>query len=102
MYRVTCKQCSASTLITDGDPDVQLSCRCCPQDHHHGYAANACPGINANHEGVPCTHPDGGQACNVLTELGDDCPGGHCGLGVDGCTVCRPVNIEFISGGAVS
>jgi len=96
LYRVTCKKCGANTLITGGDPDVALSCRCCPKDHHHGVAANACPGADLNHPDVVCSHPDGGQACNVVTPLGSNCPGGHCGAGVDGCTVCRPVNIEWI------
>lgn len=95
MYRVICKQCGATTLIEGGDPDAQLSCACCPVKHHHGRAAGSCPGAGIQHTGAPCTNPDGGQACNVVTELGRNCPGGHCGLGVDGCTVCRPVNIEF-------
>jgi len=96
LYRVTCKQCGANTLITGGDPDAALSCTCCQQKHHHGVAANACPGAGFNHLDAVCSHPDGGQACNAVTELGQDCPGGHCGTGVDGCTVCRPVDIEFI------
>lgn len=96
MYRVICKQCGANTLIPGGDPDVQLSCKCCPLDHHHGLAAGACPGSGVNHAGADCTHPAGGRVCNVVTPEGDPCPGGHCGLGVDGCTVCRPVTIEFV------
>jgi hypothetical protein len=27
----------------------------------------------------------------MVTPAGEDCPGGHCGTGVEGCTVCRPV-----------
>ena len=65
-YLVQCNQCDARTTVQGAsDPDGALSCACCPEDHHHGQAAAACPQ----------THP------------------GPCALGVDGCTVCRPLTI---------
>jgi hypothetical protein len=69
------------------DADPGTDCRCCPEDHHHGMAAAACPQA---HEDAACgVGPD----CLVHTPAGEDCPGGHCGPGVDGCTVCRPLII---------
>jgi hypothetical protein len=29
-----------------------------------------------------------------------ECPGGHCGVGVKDCTVCRPVTITMLPGAA--
>ena len=45
-----CQGCEASVTITDHGIDVHTAvdaagCRCCPEDHHHGQAAN---------EGEPC------------------------------------------------
>jgi hypothetical protein len=77
------------------DPDAAFdlgagsACSCCPQDHHHGKAANNCAG---GHGG--CAVVD----CAVLTPVGEPCPGGHCGLGIDGCTVCRPLTITVVPG----
>jgi hypothetical protein len=44
--------CTAVAVITEDDVDVHTAldaagCKCCPQDHHHGQAANE-PGA------VPC------------------------------------------------
>lgn len=54
------------------NPDAMVTCPaggpCCQQDHDHAAAANACPG------------------------------GHDCGLGVDGCTVCRPLTITVVPG----
>ena len=47
MLHVRCDQCGASAVIDGGtDPDAALSCGCCPEDHHHGQAADA--------SGEPC------------------------------------------------
>jgi hypothetical protein len=52
MHLVQCKNkdCTAVAVITEHDVDVHSAldaagCACCPQDHHHGQAANA---------GAPC------------------------------------------------
>ena len=71
MYRVTCNQCGASVITPDGNSDA-LACACCPEQHSHEANANACPGAGLNHPG-----------------------GAACGLGVDGCQVCRPCTIEW-------
>lgn len=94
MYRVTCKQCGASVITPDGNSDA-LGCTCCPEPHRHEAAANGCPGAGLNHDGAPCHLDGGGLDCLVVTPPGEPCPGAHCGLGVDGCTVCRPCVIEF-------
>lgn len=120
MYRVTCKQCGASGIAEDGNRLQQaVGCSCCTQRHDHDAASNACPGVAAfrqahdqalqdghpdpvthgktqQHPGADCAHPFGGTACNVITDLGDDCPGGHCFPGVDGCTCCRPLSVDFL------
>lgn len=104
MYRVTCKQCGASGLAEDGNRLQQaVGCSCCvqPMPHNHDAAANACPGagkddLTQQHPGAACAHPLGGTACNAVTEVGQDCPGGHCFPGVEGCTVCRPLTVEFV------
>jgi hypothetical protein len=89
-YLAQCPRCGARATIGQGnDPDSAVTCGCCPQPHHHGQAANACP---RGHEGQPCPVPDGGRGCPA-TPPGQPCPGGHCGLGVPGCTVCRPLVI---------
>lgn len=98
VLRVLCPGCRSEALTSncadpDGafDADPGTDCRCCPGDSHpgqsHGEAAQACP---QGHEDAACgTGPD----CLVHTPAGEDCPGGHCGPGVDGCTVCRPLII---------
>jgi hypothetical protein len=98
VYRVTCKQCGASGIAEDGNRLQQaVSCTCCTQAHDHDGAANGCPEAGAEgerHGGADCTLGD--RACVVLTPAAEECPGGHCGPGVDGCTVCRPVTAEFL------
>ncbi len=100
MYRVTCKTCGASGIAEDGSRLQQaVGCSCCTQAHDHDQAANSCPEAGTEgvrHGGADCTHPIGGTACNVLTPLGEDCPGGHCFPGVDGCTVCRPLTVDYL------
>lgn len=89
-YLARCNQCGAvseSPLESGRDPDASVACGCCPQAHDHAAAANACP---RGHEGQPCPHPEG--KCTAVP-AGQACPGGHCGLGVAGCTVCRPVTV---------
>jgi len=101
MFHVQCKQCGKWTTTADGSNlDAALSCNCCPENHDHAANANSCPGANLNHPDASCPHPDGGIACNVVTQVGDDCPGGHCGVGIAGCTVCRPVIITLLPGTA--
>jgi hypothetical protein len=92
--RVLCPGCGSEAVVTDGsDPDgafdahPDTDCRCCPEDHHHGMAAAAC---SQEHGDAACGV---GADCIVHTPTGEDCPGGHCGPGVDGCTVCRPLII---------
>lgn len=90
----------------NADFDAALDCLpgrgCCGQDHHHGQAANACPG---EHDGAVCPHPAGAcgiwasaQALQPAAAQAADagCPGGHCGKGVPGCTVCRPITITVL------
>jgi len=81
--------------------DAQLVCPdtsdCCKEDHDHGVAANACEG---GHTTCP-TPASCALWANVRSHYADpdaegvpvSCPGGHCGLGVPGCTVCRPITI---------
>lgn len=52
MHLVQCKNkdCTAVAVITEHDVDIHdaldaAGCTCCPQDHHHGRAANG---------GTPC------------------------------------------------
>jgi hypothetical protein len=90
-----CKNCQTVALITDpSDPHASLACPpgsdCCQEDHHHGDAANSCAGGHG-----ACPAP---AACPVWGDQEGDCPGGHCGLGVDGCTVCRPITILALRG----
>lgn len=103
---VTCTSCAPGSPVHNdgcevGDLDSALSCLegagCCAQDHNHGQAANACPGAGspAGHPGAPCPHPSP-AACVVTTPPGETCPGGHCGKGVPGCAVCRPLAIQVI------
>jgi hypothetical protein len=117
--QVQCAQCLAMNWVPDGvDPHTLTWCQCCTRDHHHGQAAEACPGNGGiGHPGEPCPHPNP-LACTVLTRTlatpvdlapadgpapaepapREPCPGGHCGAGVKGCTVCRPV-IHFATAG---
>ena len=103
--QVQCKQCLAIANVPDGvDPHTMNWCTCCTADHHHGLAAEACPGNNAiGHVGAPCSHQNP-MLCSVIGTLeqrkGEPCPGGHCGVGVEGCTVCRPV-IHYVTAGLI-
>ena len=69
---------------------------CCKLKHSHDAAANSC---RETHEGHPCAHPDPAR-CPVWrnTEGDGPCPGGHHGLGVQDCSVCRPVTITVMPG----
>lgn len=98
VLRVTCTGCGSEALVTDAaDPDgafdahPDTDCRCCSGESHpglsHAEATKACP---MGHEDKACGI---GPDCQVHTPAGEDCPGGHCGPGVDGCTVCRPLII---------
>jgi hypothetical protein len=97
--RVACLQCHAVVDLPPGaDPHATTWCGCCTQKHHHGRAAEACPGNGGTgHPGERCPHPDP-SGCTALTPVGEDCPGGHCGVGVTGCTVCRPVARYLVPG----
>ena len=51
MLMIECQTCHKKHFTEDGrDPDKQLVCACCPEDHHHGEAANrtgvVCRGID--------------------------------------------------------
>lgn len=99
MFHIGCSRCGKWTVVQDlSDPDAALQCSCCPQDHHHGQAANACPGIEAGHPGVPCHQEGDGSGCTLRTPHGEACPGGHCTPGDPGCTVCRPITITPLPG----
>lgn len=64
----------------------------CTADH----SEHACPdkAACATWAGITADtrHPD------YDGEAPGDCPGGHCGQGVQDCTVCRPVAIEIMPG----
>ena len=108
------------------DIGANLQCKpgagCCELPHSHDQAANACPGAG-RHEGVPCPagdvcrfwdghkahiaglNPDNPVHMQVKAEAEalhgvaeGTCPGGHCGKGVPGCTVCRPITITAMAG----
>jgi hypothetical protein len=77
---------------------------CCDGSAHpglsHDQAANSC---TADHSEHTCPKP---ETCPVDgvgrgTDTGAECAGSHCGLGVEDCTVCRPVTIEVMPGGNV-
>lgn len=75
--QVTCKTCFTSINVEEGvNVHAALECGCCPEDHHHGEAAAACP---KEHEG-PCWNPP------TLP------------VKPDGCTVCRPLIIFPVTG----
>jgi len=95
MYRVTCNGCGASVITPDGNSDA-LACPCCPEPHSHEESANSCPGMGLNHVGVECAHPAGGAECLAVTGPGEDCPGEHCHMMLDGCTVCRSCTLEWL------
>ena len=91
------------------DPDAAHPDCCCDGTSHagqsHAEAANACPGWHG-----ACPTPRAcpvweGATANTRHPLYDgpepgDCPGGHCGPGVDGCAVCRPLLIIAPAGSA--
>jgi hypothetical protein len=100
-----CPGCGALAELTApeqrADPDAAVICApdgpCCKLDHHHGQAANAC---TADHSAHACPSP---ETCGVFP--GEGCAGGHCGLGVQDCTVCRPLVVTayvHFSGQAVA
>jgi hypothetical protein len=87
-----------------GDLDGQVVCTgsgCCQEDHDHAATANACP-AKGGHPAGSCPNP---SSCELWTNVRShhedpdadglpvSCPGGHCGFGVPGCTVCRPITI---------
>ena len=89
------------------DPDSG----CCQAEHSHDLNAMSCPGITAGgHPGAPCpaagrclVHSGGHSAARdlgpeVQVRRSGKCPGGHCGFGVEGCTICRPVTITLLPG----
>lgn len=46
MHVAQCRKCLATATITESSTDVheavdKQGCKCCPQPHHHGDAANA-------------------------------------------------------------
>lgn len=90
--RIQCMQClTVAEIPSEADPHAVQICGCCTIDHHHGEAAAACPGNDGiGHPGEPCPQPNP-ASCTRVTPAGKDCPGGHCGVGVAGCTVCRPL-----------
>ena len=95
MLHISCKGCHAWTVTEDvRAPNAALTCPCCPLDHDHDAAANACPGSHP-----PC--PDG-DTCVYSAAEGGHPPGGHCWTGYgtkpDGCTVCRPIVITGLPG----
>lgn len=128
MLHVQCQGCGSSAYIDcipgceqvigahiEGcpmaSPPVSVTCRadsdCCKIDHDHQAAADAC---TADHSDQDCPDPPGkcpshlsmqawAHSGDVLPDhLADDCPGGHHGLGVEDCTVCRPVTITAMPG----
>lgn len=101
MLKVECKKCGAFVWTDNGlTPNAVLNCGCCSQLHDHDESANSCRGIQEGHPGQACSEADP-LTCVAVTPEGEDCPGEHCGAGVIGCAVCRPVNI-IIYGVAVA
>lgn len=40
-YLIQCNTCKAASLAPHAnDPDSEVECDCCLEDHHHGQAAN--------------------------------------------------------------
>lgn len=125
MLLASCKQCNQFTFIDcpNSGPDAgrapcadplcghrnpdaafdtgQPGCNCCTDPAHnypgaHAVAANACPG---GHD--PC-----GQDCAFAQNeeaQGRErtCPG-HCGVGIPGCTVCRPLLLTIVPASGVT
>lgn len=104
MLHVQCKRCDAFALTNNhGNPDSALSCGCCTIEHSHG--PKVCP--NAEKHNEPCKTPTECDVHHGYLYKADgtgaepanegDCPGGHCGLGVKGCVVCRPVHLTLMA-----
>lgn len=103
---------------------------CCPEDHDHEAAANACPGghgpcpepgscrlhasVKAHHaamiahaeadHGPQDTWADQGLTAILAAAAQPppgDCPGGHCHKDLADCTACHPVIITAGIGAAV-
>jgi hypothetical protein len=112
MHLPACRLANPDAAVVCPDPQRT---GCCPLDHDHAAAANACPGghgacpepevcamwgaVKAHHVallqvGVPGT-PEPGSA-----ELPQDCPGGHCHKDLPDCTGCRPLTITAMPGSA--
>jgi hypothetical protein len=77
------------TFTEDGSkPDALITCPpdsdCCQLDHGHD---QACKGGHGE-----CSL----AKCSVLTPEGEECPGGHCGIGVEGCTACRSLKVTLV------
>jgi hypothetical protein len=104
-YHLQCIGCGEWAIIGPdkiSDPDPHVVCGCCPKDHHHGQAAEC----STDHSSHPCPHPDPAACMVDGTGRGESpdepCAGGHCGLGVEDCNVCRPIVITALAGAAVS
>jgi len=95
------------------NPDALVACPpggpCCQQDHDHAAEANACPGGHGAcpepescrmHANVKAHHAANAMAGPAGDPPPDDCPGGHCHVGLDDCTVCRPLIITAMPGSA--
>lgn len=105
MLVVQCVQCKQVGFALDHqNPDAAVDCGCCDgaapghavlPDGRPDHRVLVCP---TDHTGQPC--PAGGD-CGVLTPPGEDCPGGHHGLGVDDCKACRPVTVTLPPGQVV-
>lgn len=86
MFHAACPKCGTFAIYGEGvDPHValdQAGCRCCPLDHHHGQAANAC-------EGSASTPGPQGHVVN-----GEQVP---CTVDNPDCKVCRPLHITAMA-----
>jgi hypothetical protein len=101
--RMSCGRADCAHLDPDAAFDAAADCSCCTAGHHHGLNANSCAG---GHD--PCPSPGdcpvwlGMQPHRENSPLRDtsagSCPGGHCGPGVPGCGVCRPLKITVMPG----
>ena len=74
--------------------------------------ANSCPGGHgdcpepakcsqwkatvAHHEAMRASLPAGDRGSYEMP--GDECPGGHCHVALEDCTVCRPMTITVLAG----
>lgn len=101
--------CPPGSGCCDGSDHPELShdqqARQCEADH--AAAGHACghrePGDCRVYHGTipergPCSAALHGKEIGDCTH--DECPGGHHGLGVEQCTVCRPVTIIAMPGSA--